>query len=306
MGTPTIEIERIPADTPGFDFETIRRREVPVILTGAMSSWPCMRKWSFGYLKQKLGDKEYSAEVGLPLDVPINYSLDDFQKKLRLDDFLEIVESSSEDRASYITNKSIDRFPGLSDDVDFQEFLGRTVSEELTRLWIGTAGTKSSLHFDYYQNVLCQVMGEKRAYLVDPKFTSCLYQYSSNIDKSKVDVEAPDFASFPKFRSVPIMTGLLSKGDCLVIPGLWWHSLRSLAPSISINCFYGERAGEKELLPMMLAGGPRLVTAFVRDFAWNGMLGRPYRKRLYAAEPFGVWFYTQFRGWLGRKFNRLT
>jgi len=172
-------------------------------------------------------------------------------------------------------------------------------------LWIGTANTKSSLHFDPYENVLCQMVGRKRVYLVDPKYTSNLYQYASNIDKSKVDVEDPDFEAMPKFRDVRVMEGMLTEGECLLIPRLWWHSIRSLEPSISVNCFYGERAGEKELLPMMWAGGSRLIAAFVWDFFWSGLLGRKYRQRLYAAEPFGVWFYQQLRSSIIRRGTRL-
>src|SRR5690606_22128220 len=101
--------------------------------------------------------------------------------------------------------------------------------------------------------------------------------------------------AFPRFKNVTVHEGMLLEGDVLFIPRLWWHSVRSLDPSISINCFYGERAGEKELVPMMLSGGPRLIAAFIKDFIWSGLLGRPYQKRLYAAEPFGVWFYYQLR-----------
>ena len=56
---------------------------------------------------------------------------------------------------------------------------------------------------------------------------------------------------------------------------------------------------------MMWAGGPRLVAAFIRDFFWSGMLGRKYRRRLYAAEPFGVWFYVQLKNAIGRRAARI-
>ena len=95
--------------------------------------------------------------------------------------------------------------------------------------WIGTANTKSSLHFDYYENVLCQIVGSKRVWLVDPRFTSKLYQYSSNIDKSKVDAEAPDFQIYPKFRAATVLEGQLEQGDCLYIPKSWADSTPAVA-----------------------------------------------------------------------------
>jgi lysine-specific demethylase 8 len=305
MNESRIDIPRLSACQPDFDFGAIRERQSPVILTGATNSWPAKKKWSLEYLSEILGDHEYMAEVGLPKDVPISYSLDDFQKKVRMDDFINTIRTSDSDRASYITNKSIDRFPGLASDLDFEQLLGMPVTQELTKMWIGTANTKSSLHFDPYENVLCQVVGRKRVYLVDPRSTSKLYQYASNIDKSRVDVELPDYEAFPKFRGVAVMEGLIEDGECLFIPKLWWHSVRSLDPSVSVNCFYGVRMGERELLPMMWAGGPRLVAAFVRDFLWSGLLRRPYRQRLYAAEPFGVWFYNQVRDFILRRVSKI-
>lgn len=305
MTDSKIALTRVAADGPDFDFQKIRKRQLPVILTGATAAWAAREKWSFDYFREVLGHLEYKAEVNLPLDVPISYSLEDFQKNVLLGDFIEMIVNSKSDRASYITNKSIDRFPGIENDVNFEQLLGFPVSQELTRLWIGTANTKSSLHFDPYENVLCQMIGAKKVYLVDPKSTSNIYQYSSNIDKSHVDVEDPDFDAYPKFQNVNVYEGVLAAGECLFIPTVWWHSARSLSTSISVNCFFGERIGEKELLPLMWAGGPRLIGAFIRDFTWNGLFRRPYKKRLYAAEPFGVWFYNQIRDSLSRRARRI-
>jgi len=298
-------IPKIAADAPDFDFESIRGRQRPVILTDATDDWPARGKWSLDYFAEQLGDREYLAELDLPTDVPVSYRLDDFQREVRMRDFIQTVKNSDSDRASYITNKSIDRFPGMAPDVQFERLVGQPVREDLTKLWIGTANTKSSLHFDWYENLLCQLIGRKRVYLIDPAETSNLYQYASNIDKSRIDVEDPNLERFPRFRNVIVHEGVLEEGDLLLIPMLWWHSVRSLSPSISVNCFYGPSAGERELVPMMFAGGIRPVAAFVRDFFWSGLLGRPWPQRLYASEPFGVWFYCQARDSIARRTNRL-
>lgn len=299
--TKFIDIERIDCRGRELDIAELRARREPVILSGAIYHWPAIANWSFDYISSKCGGEVFTAEVDLPEDVPINHSLADYQFDIRLDEFLRKLEMSNDGRASYISNKSVDRFPGLVDDLQFDDLLKEHTEPEMTRLWIGSGGTKSSLHFDYYENVLTQIVGSKKVYLVDPKFTGCLYQYSSNIDKSQIDVETPDLAAHPKFDRVSVHEGMLERGECLLIPPRWWHAVRSLSPSISVNCFYGPRLGEKELVPMMLAGGPRLVAAFFKDFFWSGLFGRPYKKRLYAAEPFGVWFYTQLRASLARR-----
>lgn len=55
---------------------------------------------------------------------------------------------------------------------------------------------------------------------------------------SQVDWENPDFGRFPLFREVKLQETLLCPGEILFIPGNYWHSLRSLDPSISVSCWW--------------------------------------------------------------------
>ena len=52
---------------------------------------------------------------------------------------------------------------------------------------------------------------------------------------SAVDVEAPDLDAHPLFAGARAWDAVLGPGDVLVIPARWWHYVRSLTVSASIN-----------------------------------------------------------------------
>jgi len=227
--------------------------------------------------------------------------LKDHQQNIQLNEFIDIILDENKRNPSYITNKSIDRFPGLIKDVGYKRILQIADDEILTHVWIGSNRTKSSLHFDYYDNYLAQVVGEKKVIMVSPDDTKYLYQYSSNIDKSKVDPFIPDLVKYPNYSRVTSWCSTLNKGDILFIPKQWWHALLSTEPSISVNRFFGPRSNVSDLVPMLYAGGPSAWAAFIKDFIFHGLLRVKFKQRLYTAEPIGVWYYNQVSFYLRKK-----
>jgi lysine-specific demethylase 8 len=53
-------------------------------------------------------------------------------------------------------------------------------------------------------------------------------------------VEDPDYTTFPTFREAPpaILCPSLNPGDALYIPAKWWHHVRSLDTSASVNVWW--------------------------------------------------------------------
>lgn len=111
-----------------------------------------------------------------------------------------------------------------------------------TMLWMGPWDCVSPLHFDPLDNLLLQVVGSKRITLVHPDTdSSALYvgkDYSQQGNTSAVDLEHPDLDKFPQFSSVNKWEGELAPGDLLFIPAKWWHHVRSLDFSISVNIWW--------------------------------------------------------------------
>lgn len=55
---------------------------------------------------------------------------------------------------------------------------------------------------------------------------------------SAVDVEHPDLAAHPAFAGAHHYDAVLGPGDCLYIPKGWWHYLRALTTSWSVNFWF--------------------------------------------------------------------
>ena len=85
-------------------------------------------------------------------------------------------------------------------------------------------------------NLLVQVVGEKRAVLFAPDEVHNLYLEG---DKSAVlEIDNSDKTKFPLFSRAVAHECLLQPGDILFIPALWFHNITSLEFSIAVNIFW--------------------------------------------------------------------
>ena len=72
-----------------------------------------------------------------------------------------------------------------------------------TNLWMCARGSRSSLHYDPNDNLLCIVSGSKTVTLFAPGLTPCLYPRpitDESCNHSFVDHAAPDFGAHPLYR----------------------------------------------------------------------------------------------------------
>jgi hypothetical protein len=105
----------------------------------------------------------------------------------------------------------------------------------LPRIWLGNAMTTPT-HIDEWCNVACVVAGRRRFTLFPPEQIGNLYVgpldfAPTGAPMSLVQLHAPDFARFPRFRDAlgAAQSAELAPGDAIYIPPLWWHNVESLA-----------------------------------------------------------------------------
>jgi hypothetical protein len=109
------------------------------------------------------------------------------------------------------------------------------------KLWCAPSGTVTPLHRDLAENLHSVLRGRKR-YLLYPRSPSAsLYPqglFSGVPNFSRVDPLAPDLGRFPRFAEARAWECELGAGDTLFIPHGWWHHVRTVETTLSINCFF--------------------------------------------------------------------
>ena len=110
--------------------------------------------------------------------------------------------------------------------------------------WIGPRNTNSPLHTDPLDNFLMQMVGTKSVVLFDPKSHSADALYAGSLwgqqpNTSAVDVFDLDVQNkYPNLNFEQGYQATLEPGDVLYIPSKWWHAVRSLSFSISVNAWW--------------------------------------------------------------------
>lgn len=109
------------------------------------------------------------------------------------------------------------------------------------KLWLSPAGTVTMMHRDAADNIHVQLLGSKRFTLVDARQSARLYPnslWSGMPNGCQVDVENPDFERFPRSRDLLVERAELAPGDALYVPRGVWHHVRTVADSLSTNCWW--------------------------------------------------------------------
>ena len=117
------------------------------------------------------------------------------------------------------------------------------------RIWLGNASRASS-HYDISSNIAAVVAGKRRFALFPPEQARNLYVGPLDVTiagqpTSMVDLEAPDFERFPRFRQAldAMVVAELEPGDALFVPSLWWHDVRATGPlNVLVNYWWGQPA----------------------------------------------------------------
>ena len=134
------------------------------------------------------------------------------------------------------------------------------------RIWLGNAVTTPT-HLDEWFNIGCVVLGRRRFTLFPPSQIGNLYvgplDYApTGAPMSLVQLHAPDFERFPRFREAlaHARAAELGPGDAMFIPPLWWHNVESLGKlNVLVNYWWhasgaalGSVSGYDSLLHAML------------------------------------------------------
>jgi ribosomal protein L16 Arg81 hydroxylase len=125
----------------------------------------------------------------------------------------------------------------LHEDLGFlDKFLDRQVSAPHGMMWIGPAGTVTSLHHDLTNNFIAQLVGRKRVKLLPSSEVGKVYNHR-HVFSEIPDLEDPalDLLRHPRLTEVRIYDIMLEPGEILFMPFGWWHQVKSLDFSVTIT-----------------------------------------------------------------------
>jgi hypothetical protein len=213
----------------------------PVILTGEMADWPAVVRWTSQYLKDKIGARSIEYQGERTGDPRFEINKDVHRREEPFEAFIDRIVRPDAGNEAYVTaynsERNAEALAVLNEDLGFlDKFLDRDAVNPFGMMWIGPAGTVTSLHHDLTNNLIAQLVGRKRVKLLPSSEVGKLYNHRY-VFSEVPDLEDPaiDVASHPRLAEVRIYDVTLQPGEIIFMPLGWWHQVKSLDFSVTIT-----------------------------------------------------------------------
>ena len=213
--------------------------------------WPGIAKWArISHLRKELAGQSVSAHHSSD-DRQFQDGVDEAVRLIPWEDAVDAVFDPQGERC-YVKLAMCPEIrkalPVLSGRPFGPDSAGR-LREPLTKLWMGSSGNVTPLHFDLCHGCLTQIVGRKRVWLFPPSESKWLYPNSANtpgctVRTSRVDLpgllgeDEDSRAQLKKFPQTANAVGGLvcevTPGECLYIPPFWWHCVEAIDANVSL------------------------------------------------------------------------
>ena len=239
------------------ELEAAAEASRPLVLPGLIEHWPSLAAGRKS--PSALNDYLKSMDRGIPapmVEAPasargrLGYSADlrefTFSKRQRgISETLDRIERQADSPSAPII--AIQMLPLATHLPDFVQQNPMPLLPGIgPLLWLG-GRVRTQIHHDRDHNLACVISGHRRFVLFPPEQVANLY--IGPIDNppplSIVDLEAPDFAHFPRFEKALATAQIaeLRPGDALLMPRHWWHHVTSRDPyNAMVNYWWGTQA----------------------------------------------------------------
>jgi hypothetical protein len=207
----------------------------PVILTGAMTSWNAMTRWTPAALAAAAGEIEvvcHSADRR-------RARVPNGTRRLPFARFLDIALRPGEPDPPYLLADGHMHNPALAERLAMDHgaldaLLDTGAAQARGTLWIGPSGVLTPLHHDLVNSLVVQLAGRNRFKIIAAGEVAKLHNHLHALSEIE-DLEAPgiDAARFPGLADVRIHDVTLAPGEILYLPLAWWYQVRSEGFGIS-------------------------------------------------------------------------
>ena len=209
----------------------------PVVIGDACDAWSAKNKFTPEFFRKHYSDREVS--IG--------------GKTYNFGDYIDWMLTGTEaNPAPYPCTLQIEQdYPELLPDVlprlkyampdriQHRIFPKRLLAGANTlEIFFGSPGARFPyVHYDYMSlhAYITQLYGQKEFTVIPPSQTAYVYPKPGDAWVSEVDdIWNPDLEKYPLFAKATPVTFVVGPGETLFIPCGWWHTARSLTPTISV------------------------------------------------------------------------
>jgi hypothetical protein len=194
----------------------------PVVIRDMASSWPALKKWTPEYFAREYGSLQVKIFNSSFIRAGTSYMSS--LRKIPFREYLDLMLASSMDLRLFAFN-IFWQAPELRKDILWPD-ITKGFSKQFIFMFFGCAGSVTPLHYDPdLPHLLHTVLhGKKRVMLFRNEESKNLYKHPFNT-RSYVDVDNPDFESFPRLKYVTGYQTILQPGETLFMPSGYWHHM---------------------------------------------------------------------------------
>jgi hypothetical protein len=206
-----------------------------------MTDWPALARWTPDYLKQKIGARLIEFQGGRAGNPSFERDKDTHRREARFDAFMDMILKPESVNDAYITaynsSRNLEALATLQEDLGFLDKFLDTGSENPSgMMWIGPAGTVTSLHHDLTNNFIAQLVGRKAIKLLPASEVGKLYNDMHVFSEvPDLDDSCLDLSRYPRLSELRIYDVILYPGEIIFMPLGWWHQVKALDFSVTIT-----------------------------------------------------------------------
>jgi len=267
------ELEDLPSALEFMRFVALNR---PFVVRGGAADWEAAKTWNASTLKSLLGNQFVNVAVTPAGNADSPTTNDDgellfvkpCEEEHHFDEFLDFVtrqelvgDTSSEVRYAQTQNDNLrGEYSSLFSNVEKNIYWAKIALQqdpEAINLWIGNSRSVTALHKDNYENIYCQIIGQKHFILIPPIAFACVGEkdlrpatyvrhdggFKMAIEEDGAPVPFPTWdpsnASMNSTKYSHLARPLrvtLEAGDMLYLPALWYHKVSQSCSAEGLCC----------------------------------------------------------------------
>jgi hypothetical protein len=245
-------------------------KQKPVVITNGINDWFATKNWSLDYFAKAHSTKKVN--VGISQTKVFSYSKVHEKTKglmkiqtIDMKDLIDNLLNEQSEQKYYLVHQSVPNdFKELMQDFTIPSWADQNKTYSI-HLWVGAKGNTVPLHWDSSHNFLAQIYGDKILWLFSPDQSNLLYPTYTEAPHNHSgvpNIENPNFDIYPKFKEAKHCKVTLKEGSVLFIPSGWWHQVRSLSNSVSLNFWWSAKFNECDLTQVLRY---RVSEAFINN-----------------------------------------